>query len=313
MKRLEFLIEDSRRDSENETFSETAGIGDEEFIRWANAGQERIQSKIAKLSQKIFTKEETIPLIQRQEAYDLPSDTYIENRVSLVEFSNTGRDSDFFPLDQGTLRERRGFQSFAQPRFYIRRGGQLLMSPVPDSSTYKIRVTYVRRLQKLDIRRAQIDTVVTGAGNTITSLTLKTSAVIDDVALATYTQFSVVDKDGIQTMRSIPYDSIDTGSGIVTITPGFAFEDGETITADDYLVAYPNGTNQSEMPDTLERYLVEFMNMKAANKDSSNDSSFVTPDFIEMENEILTLFAEPDDDILTVPLLSQEFTGDEFV
>ena len=262
-------------------------------------------------SQKIFTKETTFNLVPQQEAYTLPSDIYIENRVSLVEFSPSGADRDFYVLDPGSLKERAAF-FFGTPRFYIRRGGQILLVPIPDTGAAKIRLTYIKKLPKLDIRRARIDTVTT-AGQNITSLVLDTTQPIDDTELNKYTQFSVVDKDGNQTMRYIPFTNIDTTTGVVTVDPAFAFETTESITAGDYLVAGPDTTNAPDIPDTLERYIFEYMNLKAFKRDSSRDAQEAINEFQFMEQEILDLYSEPDDDITNVTILSTEFTGDEFV
>jgi hypothetical protein len=311
MKRLEFLIEDSRKHTENETFSLTAGISTEEFVVWANSANERLQSRITMKSQKIFTAEFSFNLVRSQEAYPLPRDIYIENRVALVEFSPSGRDRDFFVLDPGSLKERGSF-ILAQPRFYIRRGGELVFVPIPDNARGKIRVTYIKRLPKVDIRRARIDSVTT-AGQNITALTLDTAVTLDADALNKYTQFSVVDLDGNQTMRYVPFTNIDTSTGIVTVDPAFAFETTESIAAGNYLVSGPDTANAPRVPDTLERYYFEYMNLKAFKRDSSTDSAEATQEFIDMETEILDLYGEPDDDITSVPVLSTEFTGDEYI
>jgi len=307
MQRLENLIEISREDTENEEFSDTIGIKDTQFIRWFNSAQEKIQSLIAQKHQRIFVVEQPkFSITPRQEEYDLPFDIYLDNRITQIEFSSSGRDDDFFALDQGTMKERNSI-TFGIPARYIRRGGKFLLAPIPDGVPGQIRISYVKRLPKIDIRRATISSVST-SGNTITTLIISLSSDDKTIIDKQFPFFSVVNAEGDQQMRRIKYTNIDQGTGIVTIDPSFIFENGETITTSDFLVAGPDTANRPDtlLPEMTERFLVEFMNWKAQKKDSSNDAGPMSQELVDMLNEIIETFADTDDDIIGIPEINRE-------
>jgi len=309
MRRLEFLIEDSRQETENDEFTADAGIQDKEFIRYANDAQARLQSKIFQKSQKVFIKEILFNTVARQEAYDLPYDILFDNAISNIELDVGGNNTNFFNLDQGVLKERNTV-IFGNPQYYIRFGGKILLNPVPESASKTVRLSYVRRLDKLDIRRATISAVTT-SGSNITSLTLDTSALLDRDTLIKQSRFSVVDRDGKQLMRRILFTDINATTGVVTIDPSFAFESGESISVGDYLVSGPDSANTSEMPTSLERYLISYMNWKILKRDSSADSTEAQNELLVTEKEILDSFSDVDDDIHRIPIISHRMIIDE--
>lgn len=310
MRRLEHLIEDSRRETENDEFTDDTGIPDVEFIRWSNDAQHRIQAKIAQQNDRVFMKETIFNTVSQQEAYDLPADMLFQNRISNIEISLTGTVKDYFTLDQATLKERNTIV-FGDPLRYIRVGGKILLNPVPNTSQNKIRMYYVNRLPRLDTRRATVLSVTTNASNNITALTFDVAQNLDSAALNKNTQFSIVDADGVQKMRRIPFTNIDTSTGVVTVDPTFVFESTESIAAGDYVVAAPDGSNSSELPDSLERYIVNFMNWKALKRDSSGDSAEAQAEILALEAEIVESFSDVDDDIHRIPLINNAFIVDE--
>jgi hypothetical protein len=194
---------------------------------------------------------------------------------------------------------------------YIRVAGKVLLNPIPKRSiTGGLKIAYVKRLPQLDIRRAQIDTVTT-LNNEITTLVLDITQEIQKDELLEENYFCIVNADGDQTMKSIPYTNIDETTGIVTIAAGFTFEDGETITADDYLVRGTDSTNRSELADTCERYLNGYCNWKVLRRDSSGDSVEQTTELVALQTEIVEIYKETDDDIKYPAIDDVQFLDDE--
>lgn len=313
MRRIELLIDDSRKETENVEFTDDAGITDEEFIRWANDAQNRLQSGITQKNEKIFTKEFFFNTVARQERYTLPDDILYENKVSNVELSTNGNTDDYFPIDQATIKERNTI-SRGTPNYYIRLSGQILLNPVPDSAINKVRLLYINRINRLDKRRALIDSVTT-LGTQITSLTLDTTQLIDKAALDREVRFSVVNEDGVTQMRRVKFTNIDDTTGVVTIDPAFNFKNDEneveTISAGDYLVGGGFSTNKSELPFSIERYLLAYMNWKAFKRDSSADSQEAQVELLAIEDDIIQSFSDVDDDIQGIPITSHRFIVDE--
>ena len=149
MRQLSLLITDSRNETENSTFTETTGIQDQEFIRYANDAQAQIQAAVSNVNAAMFQVEKEIQCVANQEAYNIPSNAFLQNKVDLVEFSQSGTSSDYYELKQGQLPERIAGTGSSGSSFYIRRAGQLLLQPTPQSSSSKIRLTYQKKMPVL--------------------------------------------------------------------------------------------------------------------------------------------------------------------
>lgn len=305
MRRIELIINQSRRDTDNTEFSDTTGLSDDDFLQWANDGQERLQSLILGAVDSVFEDEKIIQCVAGQEAYDIPDDAFLSDRITMVEVSVSGSGRDYYELRQASRRERLSGQT-SVPSFYIRRNNQILLQPKPESSASLLRVTYQKRLPKLDKRRAKVASVSL-ASDTITSLTLDTTISIDRTQLLEEDYVTVADKDGVIKMKNIPVTDIDETTGVVTVDASFTFEDGETIAAGDYLLRGPRSTTHSQMDDNCERYLLAYMSWKAQHKDSNSDLFEQSEESKAMEADILASFSEPDADVDYVPILDGSF------
>lgn len=306
MRKLELLILASRRATENQEFTDTAGIQDDEFIQYFNDGQEEIHAIINQAFPRILMKQKTISLTQNQEGYSIPSDCYLGTRVDFVEYTPNGSPDSYYPLKKGSLKERLN-GSQANPSFYIRSGSQLLLQPVPQSSNAQIRVTYQRAIPKLDTIRATVESVTLGTG-TITSLVLDDSVLMDTAALLEEGYVTIVDKDGQVKMQSIPVTAI-SSSGVVTVGAGFQFEAGETIAAGDFVCRGKFSSHFSQLPDICEKFLLEYANTRILIRDSSTDSGTVGQVMLKIQGSIQTAFAEPDNDPDYIPVLDGQYLG----
>lgn len=311
MLRVENLIKRSRRETENEEFSDNTGIAEQEFIDYLNDSQKDLQSAIARMHQNVFTVEENIDVVFGQESYPLPKDILLDNRISYVWFSRTGQAKHLRKLRSGTFTERL-FDNGSDPVLYIRSNNKLLLSPIPNRAVPNgLKLVYIKKAPDLDIRRAKVSSVVL-SGNTITSLTLDIAADLQRDELLEENYFCTVDVLGNQTMRRILFTDINTITGEVTIDPSFVFEDGETITAGNYLVKGFDSVNISTLADTCERYLVAYVNFKALKRDSSSDSFEQSQELLSMRGEIVDLFAETDDDVKNISIDDTQFIDDDW-
>lgn len=304
MRYLERLIEQVRRETENEDVSSSVGIQDSEFIQYFNDAQHRLQSVISATHPKVFTVEKEIDGVIGQEAYSLPADAYMDNKVTTVEWSPSTNVEDYYHLEPTTIKRRdtsiRGF-----PVQYIRRAGAILLQPRPQQAGL-IRLNYVKRIDELDKRRGVVSEVAL-SGSTITSLVFdpaSSSPVLDTTSLNEHNYLCICDRDGVVKMRNIEFDSIDSATGTVTITSGFTFEDGETIAVGDYVVGGQDTTTHSPLPRMCERYLVAYCSWKILKRDSTVDYAEQQQELQEMEADIINSFADISDDITYVPVLN---------
>lgn len=308
MRRIDFLLTQARRQTENDEFSDNTGIADVELLQYANDAQYRMLSLITAVHQNIFVKESAdIQVTTDQEEYSLPDDVFLENRISSVEYSHTNLTRDFFKLEPMLLIERRpGSRGF--PNSYIRRTGKILLSPIPSSSTGKLRINYVRRIAELDKRRGRILSVtLDNSANEITALTLDVSqSDFDSPTLIQQDFICAVNKLGVQQMSRISVDSIDSNTGVVTIDSSFTFDDGETLSVGDYITNGFDSSTHSELPKICERYIIAYVAWKLFKRDSSEDAFEQRNEIKSMEGDILEAFADTTDDIINIPQIGDD-------
>ena len=305
-RKLETLITASRRATENQEFTDTAGIQDEEFIQYFNDAQEEIHTILNGMFPHILTKIKEMNLVSGQEGYTIPDDVFMGTRIDMIEYSQSGLDSDYYVLKKGSLKERlSGVQT--DPSFYVRNGTQILLQPKPQTSGAKIRWSYQRTVPRLDIQRGTVESV-TLTTNSITSLVLDDTVFLDSVGLAEENFITVADKNGVIKMRNIPVDSVST-SGVVTVSAGFQFENGETIAVGDSVFRGKYTANFSQLPDLCEKYLLEYTNARILMRDSSTDADAISQVLLKVQTTLQTAFAEPDNDPDYVPVLDSQYLG----
>ena len=306
MERLELQIERARSESLNKDYSTTVGIPQEDFESFANEAQDRLFSEIVKAHPRIFHSEKIYTVTSGQEAYDLPADCH-EGKVHLVEFSTDGRGENYYELGQAKMHERSSAPA-ANPMFYIMRAKQILL--VPPATTGYLRVTYVKKPKRLALRRSTVSartcTSPTRTGMTVAAADL--AALDPGSEVAKYNYLSVVDRDGDQMMAGVEFDSINTGTGVVTITgSSFTAQTGETITVGDYVVIGKDACNKSQLPDSCERFLIKWMAACALERDGSTLEARKRELCQEMLSDISSSLADSDHDVTGVTILTTDF------
>jgi hypothetical protein len=301
---ISYLIEDVRLSTENTDFSDTIGIKDTEFLRFLNDGQQRIQNTIVQQHPQVFLKEKTVSVTGDQEAYSLPIDAYLGNKVSQVEFNpqSTGKEY-FYPLRPASLFERDS-GSNGDPIKYIRQTGKILLIPIPDASVGQLRYNYVQKLPRLALRRGSVSSVTLDSNtNTVTALSLDVSTdSVDTNELSKWTRVSIVDEEGNVKMKNIKVTNVDGSTGVVSVDPSFSYEDGETIGVGNYIVEGSYSSTHVLLDEMVERYLIAYATFKILQRDSNiTDLQVQQNVLLEMESEIAEAYAEISDDIMEIP------------
>lgn len=303
-RKLDYLITDVRESTENADVSDSIGIADTEFIRYINDAQFRMQSLITAQHPMVFIKEEIILAVNDQEVYTLPSDIYMGNKVTQIEFSSTGNIDDYYVLNTDVLRNRNSNLK-GDPTSYVRKAGNFLVKPVP--TTGKFRITYVNKLPKLDLLRGTVlSVVIDDALNTITSLFFDPTTVFNSTEINKYAKLSIVDLEGNTMMKDVSFSSVNASTGEVTISPTFIFLEGESISVGDVVVSGNNSTTHSQLDEMVERYLIAYATSKIFERDSSSDFSVQVQILRQMENDIIASYSEINDDIMEIPIIISE-------
>lgn len=301
MRLVNKLISQIRKQTENDNSN---AIEDSEILQYLNDAQERIHAVVTAKHPRVFTAEKVYDIVAGQGAYDLPVNSFLDNKVLNVEYSYTGNTDDYYPLEPITLKERTNYQGY--PVNYIRKSGQIILDPIPDQGG-KIRVNYVKRIPHLDLRRGQVDiATLDSSTSSITALTLDTSAsvVIDSNAFEDVEHVCVVDRYGNFKMRNIPVTSVDSSTGAVSVEAGFTYDSGETIANGDYIVIGEDTSTHSQLPRNCERYLIAYGSWKLLKRDSSVDYAEQQQELLGMEDDIINSFSDVDEDFTRIPVYS---------
>lgn len=305
-KKIDALISEVRESTENEEFSTEIGLTDEEIIKYFNDAQYRLHAKIIAQHPSVFTEEYTYNVTANQEAYNIPFEAHLGNRITKVEFSSTGNVNDYYPLRaKQDYHRNQGYEG--TPQYYIRRNGKIYILPQPNSSTGLLRITYVRRPIALDKTRFLIsDATPALTGGDVWTVSAVNSSTIDIAELQKHNRLTVVDAQGNIKAKNVLFSSSTTTS--ITIDSSYTSESGETVAQNNYVVPRPYATNWLEFNPELERYLQAYVNWKILKRDSSVDSAEAVQELIQMENDIIDSYADIDgEDIYEIPEINDTY------
>jgi len=311
MRRLELLLDHVRRAVENENPSTTDGFSNLEIIQYFNDAQDHLFSKIVLEHPNVFLKEGFISLVVDQESYDLPTDMYMGTKIKSLEYKYGSGSDDYYKIGQKTIHDRQTDFTGEVPHFYIRKGDDILINPIPSvANTNGLRLIYQRQIRTLDVRRGTI-TSASKTSETLNSITLDLTPTLskddDSVQAAadllnTLDYICVVDKDGATVVDSIPVKSYDSTTGVIT-PDVFTTSVAAGSFADQYVVAGKLSTTHCELPRLCERYLLTYATFKLLRRNANEmESTFQRQELAAIEATIVDSFKTADDDVYNIPL-----------
>jgi hypothetical protein len=309
---IDSIIDEVRESTENEEFNSNLGLSEEEFVRFANEAIHRLHGRIVAQHPKVFLTEEETTLTSNTQNYAIPRKAFNNNMISAVEYSFDGSADNYFPLKPTNLRNRLP-SSNGDPDFYIRRSKEILLVPTPDTSSGKVRITYVRKPKRLDKRRGQIKASTVSSG-TVSNLEINyiNGNAVDSGELNKRTRLTCVDKFGNIKMDNILLDSITTSTSFdatLSIDSSFTAESTETLTVGDYIVSGEYTTthlDEADFDQALEDYIREFMRLRVLQRDSSIDTQEAFATLSNMETQIIDNFKDLTDDIDGIPIVNMD-------
>ncbi len=310
MKRTDLLVDIVRRETETVQDSTSQGISELTYVQCLNDAQDHLQSIIIDQHPRVFLGQSLINIVAAQEEYNLPSDIYLGTKIVSLEYKYGTEAGQYMKLMPQSLHDRKTWFSSSFPAFYIRKSDTFLLNPLPAvSSTSGLRMVYVRELRDLDVRRGVISTVTKSSLN-ITAINLDltptlskdSSSVTNAADLLDKTDYvCIVDKDGISILDGIPVTGYNSSTGVITV-PSFSTAILAAAFVDMYVVAGKAATTHSELPNVCERYLIAYAILEILKK---NGNQFETAEqkqkVSSMEEDIVSLFGYPDDDIYPLP------------
>jgi hypothetical protein len=219
--------------------------------------------------------------------YQLPSDCYATNALSMVEarFADTSNNKGYSRIKPISESE------FSYIFGYITRDNKVLISGQNDvAQLQNVRITYFRQLPTVDIRRGTIGVVVPNTSVAVTSLDTEVFTMDD--------KFSTVNALGEQVVKGI-YSASTSSPLAVSDTTG--------ILTGQFLVSGSNACNASILPDACETYLLDYVRQRIYtrnNYEDANKQSYFTE---QQKAEIISIFAKNKKDDDTIPVTDVEF------
>lgn len=304
-KLIDYLIDDIRESTDNEDYSSTTGMSEEEIIKFINQAQFRLHSKICSVHPQVFTEEDEQDVVVNTETYDLDHKAFLQNKVVSVEYSDTGDTDDYAQLGRISPHLRRPASSGTPSNYFIR-SNKVYLSPIPDTSRGSIRIIYTRKIKSLDKRRASVEAVTTNGSRQITNLEVNyvNGTDVDNTALLRNTRFCVVDQYGALKMENVLLSEISTSvsyDATLEVDSSFTYLTTESIAVGDYIVPGDYSTTHCEFVGEVERYIQTFAEWKALKRSSSVDSGEAIEELQALEDDIVKSYAEVSDDINYIP------------
>ena len=313
MRRTELLLESIKRQVESQIDSSGGGISDEEILDHLNSAQFGLYSEIVQSVPDILLVDSFINLVANQESYDLPTDIHLGTAIKSVWYK-FGSDAGEYTKIPSNIEFNRDTSYTADfPAFYIRKDNKILINPIPQSAlTSGLRLSYQKKVRRLDIRRGRIS-AISKSGSTLSTLSINLTPSLGKDGNTTVAarnmlnkcdKICVVNKAGRAVLNNIPVDAYNSSTGVLTI--GTTDADAAfttTFTSPDfvnnYIVIGEYSTTHGDFPDeTVERYLVAYSTMCLLRRQGNPDEvNMKIQEMQVIKGDILNSYECPDQDI----------------
>lgn len=292
----------TKTDDWDETAGNVHGIPQSVFVELGNYAQDHLQTIIRNVYSQLFITSVEISCVNGTETYSVPDRVLLNGGIIRVEFSQNGQSEYYAPLKRAGLLERSGRKG--TPSRYIVQDGAILLNYIPQSTSGKIRVTFIRELDDLDIERGRVNG--TPSGSTI-SVTSGDEASLP-LNLANSTHICISNKRGVVVLRNAEIATWSTPTLTVVgdvadyLVSGYTLSDlaGGSITIGEYT------TTHSKLPDGCERYIMLYMQKRVLTIDESNTSVEEDMELKTIEAEIMKSFSDEVRDPAEIPVLDWE-------
>jgi hypothetical protein len=285
MRRTEYLINALRRSTDN---VQTAAIEDAELIEYYNDGQKLIQNLVFKYNPKadIFKAVEVYDATA-DGVYDLPEDIYAVNALSLVEATvGLWDDTD----NEGYVKiDRVDEDCRSYLAGYFIRDNQIIFTGSNQNYQFvKVRLTYFKKLARMDKRWGTIQTVNSGVSLVLSGGYDDLAETVDDHVTVVNSVGAIV-RDGI-TISSFSGNTWNTSDALTGVTAGMFVCMGEY------------SQNVSELPEECEPYLQDYVRKRLYGRNNYNDVNKQDVFTAEQKDELVKLFSNNTKEVMNPPI-----------
>jgi hypothetical protein len=308
VRRVELLLDTIRKSSEiQHADGDTDSVSDTELLQCINDAQDQVSSIIINEYSNFFLTTGNLSLVADQQSYTLPTNMHLGSKIKKVEYKYGSGTNDYSVIPVGTEFDIRTDFTSTYPSMYCRGYNYLKISPLPASALANgLRLTYTKKLKRLDIRRGIVDSA-SKTGSTLNTITIDLTPSLGKDSGTTYAArdmlntvdyICLVDSDGTAVLEGVPIDSYNSSTGVITVRAGFTTTVAAATMANTYVVSGVYSTTHSELPDICERYLVLWSVWKMLRRGGNQfESSEARKELAEVTDSIMQSFAAPDDDI----------------
>lgn len=302
MRKIDHLLTLVRQRTKNPDYSSTSGIANEMFLEFYNQAQDRLQAVIANVYSNEFITDTEIAVTGADEDYSISDRVLANSKIVNVEFSPTGLATDYYLLERGNIRDRKTIEG--SPSYYIFRDGEILLNYIPSSTQGKIRATYYRELDDLDIERGTVSGTPSGTTVATSNMDITSSPVnaTNVIYICITDKFgNVMLRNGIVASWSSPNFTL--AANVSTYLVGsysLANLANGSITFGKYTTTF------SKLSDTCERYLQTYVQKRILTLDESNTSLEEDLELKAMEEEISATYTDETRDVELIPILDDE-------
>jgi hypothetical protein len=296
MRRLEYLINQVRRSTDN---NDTQAIKDVEIIEYFNDGVKAIQALIhaQNYAPDLFLATQEYSFDGSLE-YNLPSDIYSTNAIMLVEvrFGQSNVNQGYRPVKRITDHERVDFFG------YFIRDGKIIMALTEGQTNIafdQFRLTYFRKLKRFDKRWATVSSVTPGSPNTL----ILTGNVDEDLQYVD-DKISIVDSSGAVIQAGLQVVSYAGLPASLTYTGNTA-----NIASGQYVVCGDLSTTLTELPDSVEPYLLDYVRQRLYTRQNYNDAEKQMGMSQQSQQALLSIFSNKSRDPSDPPITDIDFLG----
>lgn len=305
MKRLESLIRIARELSQNTRYDSTSGLSQVVFNRFFKNAQDNLYKGIQNTKSKFYLKEVTESVVASQQEYDYPFDIYLRaiDTIEWSQYTSITNENTWIVLDKAIEKERLSNNN-GWPFSYIVKEDYYLLNPPLESGS--LRINYIRKLPEIEKRSGRVS-AVTMSGQTLSALTIDPAEEsFDPSYLNTENYICIVDMYGRLKARGITYTSVNSTTGVFTLSSQTVVDSG-TIAIGDYVCVGEYSVNLPEMADICESYLIKHAVYEAKYGDSSNWTSAAIRDMDVCLKGIIDSYARLSDDITQVPITNVDY------
>lgn len=301
MRRLELLIEEARDLSQNSKYDADSGISQNVFVRFFKNAQDVIVREIINSKSKYLLNEKIYSTVGSQEVYAYPADIYLQ-AIDTLEYSENG--SDYVPLQKVYSKDRNSADNGYGFGYATREDGFYLSPPV--SSGGYLRLNYIRNLNSPQ-KRCGIISARTMSGSDLTALTVNAGESSFDATLINKENYlCVVNKKGVQVAKTIEYTSVDSGTGVFTLS-SHTLDSDESVSVGDYICVGERACNKPELPDICESFLILHSVYEAKYGDSSQWTDKAREVMGSHLAQLISSFSRNNDDISEVPITNFDY------